>query len=422
MEGRTKLNYGSSGLITMKDINYMINIINSDLSEEEKAIKLYSFCNLHSLTSNKDLYNTLKLEQVEKLEELIRIYRDYESKGLFKSAKNRYKCTLEEIALRLKKINLTFEIMNSDDNDYIKAEQLLSLFKSAEEFRKSYTLFKKHGKYDERLSSARLALDNFDTLYAKFKEYEEKDIIDSVKYVLRFQNYFQNYAYAKFVISYYIESLESYKESQFLSELGIDKYTFNFCISTIKELDVDLYLKYLEKRELNQKKLNIKNAKIIDDLANGIKTGLLSDGTQFDLLEFIKRIPFKFDKNFVNTLTDFMKKNNSQNFGVIMSYINSNRLNKAKGLPLNSFYIRELYNIKTTVGGIEITDEDIDIIFYYLKINNIPITSKTYILIREKILNGEITFESVRRQTEQLHEEKRKSRILIPNNNQRILV
>ena len=43
MEGRTKLNYGSSGLITMKDINYMINIINSDLSEEEKAIKLYSF-------------------------------------------------------------------------------------------------------------------------------------------------------------------------------------------------------------------------------------------------------------------------------------------------------------------------------------------------------------------------------------------
>ena len=170
MEGRTKLNYGSSGLITMKDINYMINIINSDLSEEEKAIKLYSFCNLHSLTSNKDLYNTLKLEQVEKLEELIRIYRDYESKGLFKSAKNRYKCTLEEIALRLKKINLTFEIMNSDDNDYIKAEQLLSLFKSAEEFRKSYTLFKKYGKNDERLSSARLALDNFDTLYAKFKE------------------------------------------------------------------------------------------------------------------------------------------------------------------------------------------------------------------------------------------------------------
>ena len=147
MEGRTKFNYGhNSELITMKDINYMFNIINSDLSEEEKAIKLYSFCNLHSLINNRDLYNTLELKQVEKLKELIRVYRDYEAKGLFKSTKNPYKCTLEEIALRLKKINSVFEIMNSKTKDYTKVEQLLSLFKGAEEFRKSYALFNKYGK------------------------------------------------------------------------------------------------------------------------------------------------------------------------------------------------------------------------------------------------------------------------------------
>ena len=131
MEGRTKFNYGTyGGLITMKDINYMFSIINSDLSEEEKAIKLYSFCNKSRLINNVELYNTLELEQVEKLKELIRIYKDYEDKGLFKSAKNPYKCTLEEIALRLSKINLVFEIINSDDKDYNKVEQLLSLFKS----------------------------------------------------------------------------------------------------------------------------------------------------------------------------------------------------------------------------------------------------------------------------------------------------
>ena len=113
MKGRTKFNYGTNGgLITMKDINYMFSIINSDLSEEEKAIKLYSFCNKSSLINNVELYNTLELEQVEKLKELIRIYKDYEDKGLFKSAKNPYKCTLEEIALRLKKINSVFEILN----------------------------------------------------------------------------------------------------------------------------------------------------------------------------------------------------------------------------------------------------------------------------------------------------------------------
>ena len=42
MKGRTKFNYGTNGgLITMKDINYMFSIVNSYLSEEEKAIKLY---------------------------------------------------------------------------------------------------------------------------------------------------------------------------------------------------------------------------------------------------------------------------------------------------------------------------------------------------------------------------------------------
>ena len=44
MEGRTKFNYGyNSGLITMKDINYMFNIINSNLSEEEKSYKIIFF-------------------------------------------------------------------------------------------------------------------------------------------------------------------------------------------------------------------------------------------------------------------------------------------------------------------------------------------------------------------------------------------
>ena len=60
MEGRTKFNYGyNSGLITMKDINYMFNIINSNVSEEKKTIKLYSFCKLNIMISKIYLYNNL---------------------------------------------------------------------------------------------------------------------------------------------------------------------------------------------------------------------------------------------------------------------------------------------------------------------------------------------------------------------------
>ena len=414
MEGRTKFNYGyNSGLITMKDINYMFNIINSNLSEEEKAIKLHSFCNLHSLISNRDLYNTLELEQVEKLKELIRVYRNYEAKGLFKSAKNPYKCTLEEIALRLKKINSVFEIMNSEAKDYAKVEQLLSLFKSAEEFRKSYALFNKYGKKDERLSSARIALDNFDLLYAKFKEYEAKGIIDNVRYVLSIQDYLQNYKYAKFAIGHYIESSESYKESEFLSELGLDKDTFNFCVSTIEELDVDLYRQFLEKKEINNKIRCVKNAETITNLANGINTGILSDGTQFDLLEFTKRIPFKKSNNFTVVLIDFMKRNNPQDMNTIIRYIYGNGLNTPSAFaPLD---LKGIYTTKTTINGVEITNTDNDIIIDYLTVNNIPLIHKTYVLARTKYLNGEITAEMIQKQKEQLELNKIPTKVLIPS-------
>lgn len=414
MEGRTKFNYGTNGgLITMKDINYMFSIINSDLSEKEKAIKLYSFCNKSSLINNVELYNTLELEQVEKLKELIRIYKDYEDKGLFKSAKNPYKCTLEEIALRLSKINLVFEIINSDDKDYNKVEQLLSLFKSAEEFRKSYALFNKFGKKDERLSSAREALDNFDLLYAKFKEYETKGIVDDVRYILSIQDYLQNYEYAKFIIEHYIESSESYKESEFLTELGLDKDTFNFCIQTIEELDVDLYRQFLEKKELNNKIRCVKNAETITNLANGINTGILSDGTQFDLLEFTKRIPFKKSNNFVSTLIDFMKRNNPQDMNTIVKYIYSNGLNTPDAFaPLD---MKGIYQVKTTINGVEITNADNDIIIDYLRVNNIPLIHKTYVLARAKYLNGEITAGMVQEQKAQSELNKGQTKILIPS-------
>ena len=382
MEGRTKFNYGyNSGLITMKDINYMFNIINSNLSEEEKAIKLYSFCNLHSLISNRDLYNTLELEQVEKFKELIRVYRNYEAKGLFKSAKNPYKCTLEEIALRLKKINSVFEIMNSEAKDYAKVEQLLSLFKSAEEFRKSYALFNKYGK--------------------------------NVRYVLGIQDYLQNYKYAKFAIGHYIESSESYKESEFLSELGLDKDTFNFCVSTIEELDVDLYRQFLEKKEINNKIRCVKNAETITNLANGINTGILSNGTQFDLLEFTKRIPFKKSNNFTVVLIDFMKRNNPQDMNTIIRYIYGNGLNTPSAFaPLD---LKGIYTTKTTINGVEITNTDNDIIIDYLTVNNIPLIHKTYVLARTKYLNGEITAEMVQKQKEQLELNKIPTKVLIPS-------
>ena len=80
MKERTKLIYGTnSALINTRDINYMFSIVNSNLSDEEKAIQLYSFCDETSLIRNADLYRAFELEQTIKLNRLISIYKDYEA-------------------------------------------------------------------------------------------------------------------------------------------------------------------------------------------------------------------------------------------------------------------------------------------------------------------------------------------------------
>lgn len=415
MEGRTKYNYGmKNNILSLEDIDYMFQIINSESSEEEKAKRLYDFCNYYTIEYNLKKYNLLLLlSESEKLNQIKKVYEDYESKGLFESLKGSYMCTLEEIKLRLLKLNKAYDIINSNDNEYSKAIKLLSLYKNSEELRKTYSLFLKHGSTDNKLEIAREALNNFDEILTAFISLEKKGIIDDAKYVLSINNYFENYKYADFVIKYYINSSESYKEKIFLDELGIDKEVFEFCVETIELLNVDLFKQYKLKKEQNNKIRCMKNAVTITKLANEIKTGISSDGTAFDLLEFLKRVPFKNSKNFVHSIEDFMKRNNPQECNIIMGYIRRNRLHLPSAFKLLD--IRAIYSIKTIVNGVEITNEDNNLIIEYLNINNIPLINSAYILVRKKYLNGEITKDMINEQKSKKININNKQKVLIPS-------
>ena len=156
------------------------------------------------------------------------------------------------------------------------------------------------------------------------------------------------------------------------------------------------------------------NISTIKNLAIGIKTGILPDGTPFDLLEFLKRVPFKHSKNFLVTIIEFMEKNTSQEYNIMISYISKNKLNSPDAFtPLN---IKSLYKIKTSVYGVDITNEDNDIIIDYLKVNNIPVINKAYLFARNKYLSGEISAETVKTQKEQLCKKMSKKKVLIPSN------
>lgn len=77
--------------------------------------------------------------------------------------------------------------------------------------------------------------------------------------------------------------------------------------------------------------------------------------------------------------------------------------------------MKSIYQTKTTINGVEITNADNDIIIDYLRVNNIPLIHKTYVLARAKYLSGEITAEMVQEQKAQFKLSKGQAKILIPS-------
>lgn len=415
MEGMEILNLDGKKeiILSINDVKSMFDIINSGLGDEIIATKLSSYCDYHTILESIRMYNIFELDGIEQLNNLKLVYEDLNKTVGLNLEKISCKINLEEINQSLMKINKAIEIINSDDNEYNKAEKLLELYKNAEDLRKNVALLIKYGKSDESLDNITVPLDNYDNILNYYKELEDKGIFDNIKYALSIKDYFYNYQYASFVINHYITSSKSYIERMFLRELGISKEVYDFCLKTIEELDVELYKKYQAKKEENAKIRHIRNTTTIENLAEGIKTGILPDGTEFNMLEFLKRIPFKNKPNFISTLTQFMRNCTPNEYHTIMSYIRNNRLNADNVFkPLE---VKTLYEMKIIINGIELTKQDIDTIVDYLKLNGFPVINKTFVLARTKYLNGEFTKETIREQKQKSSQNSNKVKVLIPS-------
>lgn len=160
-----------------------------------------------------------------------------------------YNCSKKELNMKIQKLKEINTILNSNDIDYAKVDKIISLFSSSEKFRKEYLRLINFGLADPMLDPIKDELKIFDYLLNKFKKYEEAGIVKDVKYLKSIEIYHRNYEYAKFAINHYIDSDDSYKSKDFLNRLGLKVDDFNFCVDTIKELDVDLYKKFLVKKE-----------------------------------------------------------------------------------------------------------------------------------------------------------------------------
>ena len=411
-----------SDYLSSKEIDYMIKILNSDLNEYDKSLQLYSYCSQRVLLGTKKYYKELldnskltsrdtknALPQINaKLDRLLKAYKHFSFKGYFEDIKNPYNCSTVELEQKKKKLYLLNLVFNSNLNDYKKVEFMYKLFDNPTDLSRHYIKFIKSGQNDERLDSIREALDNFDNIFDKFTNYHNSDIPVVLKYYQNNKGYFDNYEYAKFVIESFINSNISYNMEKFLEQLGITEDQFKYCVSAIKELDPMLYLDYQDKINNNKVSEDIRNSYIIKDLIEGIKTGILPDCTPFSIFEFLKRIPFK-NMACLKNLKDCMNNNLSrEEYNIVVNYMVSNNIYKTDLFaPFNT---RILYNVKTVVNGVEISNEDNDIILDFLRVNDIPIIKASYLSARQKYINDEIDLEKLEKQKELKEEQVKRQR------------
>ena len=319
-------------------------------------------------------------------------------RGRTRYEETRYMCSTKEFNERIENIVKIHRIINSDLDDVEKSKRLVEMVNNIEFFKKKYGILLRNGELDPRLNNVRPYLYNINHLFEEFERLEKTDYIEGFNYLHENKDYFDNYEYAKKVINLYINSEYSYDLNSFLEKLNLNQKEFKYCVSIIEELDIELYKLFMDKQKNSTKDRDTIISKTLSDLSNGIKTGELSDGTKFDKLEFIKRVPFKNGCSglFMKNISNFLIKNNPQDKEIIMKYIYDNDMNAAS--YFKPLLINQIYNVKTTVNGREITKEDNDIIFTYIEINEIPCIWNSYKLVREKLIQGEVTPELVEEQ------------------------
>lgn len=389
-------------ILTEEEINKLLFIVNSDLQDFEKAKQLRTICKGTTLLMNINKYETTNFKNAVTLKKILSYYEKYENLGYMRRHYNSYKCTMEELNVRKENLIKLSQILKSKLSEYQKAMNIFELYKDSEIFRRSYSLFLKNGTNDPKLDNIKEELKNIDYYYAKIKEYERLGYLAEYRYYQKTTTYRQNYAYAKYITNEYINT-NSFNLSDFLEYYGLDKKAFDFCISTIKELDVDLYKKYQEKQQTNDKTLLLSNIEIFKDIEYGINTGYLKDGTKFNEYEFFKRLPIAVNGALYSNLIKYFSTNKIKKFNTIILYIyhnNFQRIEVTKTLDLEQILVK--YNNNPTLDL-----SIISTILSYLELNKVPINKITYKYAKKMYLNNEFNISTILERQDQIKSQKK---------------
>lgn len=168
----------------------------------------------------------------------------------YKSTYKLYNCNEAEFNKRLNVLRKMIEIFNDDNNsEQDKAYKLFDLCNKVSTFEQKYELLLWNGSDDPRLKGVR---EYINILLIKLNEYKELGYEKSAAQarVLGIEKCKK----AILVVNSYLEC-QFYTEENILKELGITDFEFEEHIRKVRIVDYELYMKYLNKKAMNPRKL-----------------------------------------------------------------------------------------------------------------------------------------------------------------------
>ena len=362
------------------NIQSLYRLINKTDNISAKRAALHKMCDKCDFSSLMDKYNG----DVDTLNMIKYIKKEYDD--MIVASKSPYKVTEEEFKDRIIKLKQVDEIYRSTSNPYIRFDKIAKLFRNPDYMKKCYKLFILNGKNDPMLDEIRPILNNFNIYYREFRDNFKKDIGKTVFNAYKENDEMQKYKYGEFIIMEYLNVTTMDDYEKFLDKYGIDENIFNNVLQAVKIRNEDLYNIFISRKKNDDKFLRNIYMYNIDDLAYAINNGEFIYGNRFDLLEFIRLIPFKNSTDFVLELSNFMNKYNKSYNDVIMKYITDNNLYKEGALKALDIVI----NSKGIINGITYSKEEMNILVNYLISRDIPICKASLVEASKKYLNNQI--------------------------------
>lgn len=310
-------------------------------------------------------------------------------------------------AVKLKKM---MEIYRSDFSDLEKCSEMKKLYKSSEKFRGSFYDLEKY-KDDKFVGKIYRVVNKIADNFEALEKIDRKEINNLLE--MDRNGYFDDYYYACEFINEYIEYEDSPFLKDFLKTAGLNIHQFGRFVNIVSCLNPDLYDLYAVKARDNKNARKAITLTKINNLYNGIKTGVNEEGNEFDDLEVFRNLPFYDNDSALEVLNDFEVSNIFQldrkvrvlvekvkpeaTRDINMRIIQSGAFKGSiKGVDATVMSEREIHSTNYIVRGTELTDHDKDVIINYMKNNDIPLLPRCFSVVRDRYLEGTLNIDEVK--------------------------